>query len=141
MIDVTWMIDDDIPDAWRILGGEFSFPDCDKYFMGWLDSDNHACIISQLGDEITGVVVLENEKEKSEIILMGVSMEYRRQGIGSALIDRVKSLVHGSRDLFVLIDETELDSHLFLAKMGFTATVESSSEEYRFEFKSRGTLQ
>lgn len=79
-----------------------------------------------------------NDKEHYEIVHMVVDKHLRRQGIGTALINRMKDKLNDRRYILSYsVPEDNLPFQLFLRKMGFKAKVLRNhfGDVYRFEYE------
>ena len=59
-----------------------------------------------------------------DVIKLAVKKEYRRKGVGTALLNDVRSKMWEQEELIFYIRESNLSAQLFLKKHGFKATLE-----------------
>lgn len=73
--------------------------------------------------KVVGFVVYEKTESNLTILNIAVSKNYRRRGLGTLLLDRVKNLLNDQRN-FLSIDvrENNLSTHLFLKQNEFLGT-------------------
>lgn len=79
-----------------------------------------------------------DDKEHYEIRHMVVDKNFRRQGIGTALINRMKEKLNDRRYILSYsVPEDNLPFQLFLRKMGFKAKILRNNlcDMYRFEYE------
>lgn len=79
-----------------------------------------------------------NSKENYEIKHMVVDKNFRRQGIGTAIINRMKDKLNDRRYILSYsVPEDNLPFQLFLKTMGFKASLIRNSiiDFYRFEYE------
>jgi ribosomal-protein-alanine N-acetyltransferase len=69
-------------------------------------------------------MIYELHKNRIHILSFAVHPDYRRQGIGQSMIDKlVSKLAYQRRNRIVLeVRETNLDAQLFFRQLGFRAT-------------------
>ena len=79
-----------------------------------------------------------DDKEHYEIKHMVVDKRFRRQGIGTALINKMKAKLNDRRYILSYsVPEDNLPFQLFLRKMGFKAKLlrNGYGDVYRFEYE------
>jgi ribosomal-protein-alanine N-acetyltransferase len=69
-------------------------------------------------------MIYELHKNRIHILSFAVHPDYRRQGIGRAMVDKlISKLAYQRRSRIVLeVRETNLDAQLFFRQLGFRAT-------------------
>lgn len=92
-------------------------------------------------DLLVGYVVFELYDDRYDILNLAVDPDYRRQGIGEALIsERIAHLSDEHRNnITAQISETNVDAQLFFSRLGFIASwitynAYESSDESGIEF-------
>jgi len=116
---------------------------------GWTQEDfeklNHqtCCIgrIATIANEVVGFNYQEVLPDQIRILNLGVMPEFRRQGVGSALMrDLLRRLRHQRRDqISTLVWETNLPAQLFLRSLKFRCVdthrnhMESGLDAYEFQ--------
>ena len=130
-IHIRWIIRRDIPRVLEIERASFGMP--------WTEDDliqqlRHRWIVGVLAEvetpaasgspAIAGFCVYELGKKKLRIVNLAVAPEFRRQGIGRALVARLQQKLRrtGRDRVEVLVVDRNLDCHLFLRRLGFRAT-------------------
>lgn len=89
-------------------------------------------------DEVLGYVGMGQNfvrNVNSFIVQFAVKKEYRRQGIGSALIDYVKHHSKETRTLIIKPQKKQAESDVFFEKMGFNRFIKFGIIYYRFYTK------
>lgn len=118
--------------------------------VGEIDLENKDDIVSRLtGTEVINGMVAVNDKDVIigfciyslenkkvfNILHLAVDKDFYRQGIGTKIIDRMKSKLNESRDILEYeVPESYLPMQLFLKAMGFKATFIKNKDEDIFKF-------
>lgn len=123
-LQVRWMIRRDMPSvlaieraSWehdahrqptRLLGEED--------FIRWLRQRNCIGMVAQSGEQVVGVMVYELQPGSLELLYLTVDPAHRRQGYGTAMIEKLRSKLSDTRRrrLRILVDERNLGGQLFL---------------------------
>lgn len=142
---IRWMLRKDLPQVLRIELDAFEHAWTEATFLRWLRHRHVLGYVYEAGDAVLGYMVYEFHKTKLEVVNLAVDPPRWRQGIGKALMDRLKSKLHWERrnriDFYVW--EQNLRGQLFLKSQGFRATGaepgvwEDTPDEvgYRFLFR------
>ena len=125
--NVRWMIRRDLPEVIDIENKSFEFPWNEDDFIRCMRQRNCISLVKENPknlDEILGFMIYEQYKNRLHILNLGVHPEYRRKGIGTAMVNEVKRKLSGQRRNRILIDvrESNLVGQLFLKSQGFRAT-------------------
>lgn len=80
-------------------------------------------MVAESGEYRPGYLVYEIYKHKLVISHFAVHREWRRRGVGTAMIDKLKSKLsyHRRNKLLIVERETNMDGLMFLRAMGFEA--------------------
>lgn len=104
----------------------------------WKDSNGVGIVAVDKNDHVLGFCVYNlNSKICFEIKHLVVDKEFRRSGIGTSLINRMKGKLNERRYIVGCnVHEENLHFQLFLKKMDFKANLirHSSGDELRFEY-------
>lgn len=95
--------------------------------------------VAEVGDQVVGVMIYRLREESVEILKLGVLEEWRRRGVGTQLVECIKTKIanYERRKLCnLVVDADNLGTHLFLKACGFKACV-YDRDHYEFYF---GTL-
>lgn len=119
-------------------GGEYSWQ-ADDLFQEW-KSQNGVGIVAVDGDDLPlGFCVYSlDDKECYEVKHMVVDRYFRRSGIGTSLINRMKDKLNNRRYILSYnVPEENLNFQLFLKKMGFRANLLkfNSGDVLRFKYE------
>lgn len=120
---VRWMIRRDLTSVLDIERQGFEFPWTEEDFLSCLRQRNCIGTVAEIKKEIVGFMVYELTKQKINILNFGVSRSYRRQSVGTSMIDRLKAkLSPETRNMITLdVRESNLDAQLFFKANGFEA--------------------
>lgn len=140
---IRWAIRKDLPhvlaidDHWRN----------EETFLRFLRQRNVICLVAEVGTKTVGFMVYELHKHRLELINLGVHPAWRQVGVGTQLIDKLKSKLstHRRTEVTIVAPDNRLGLHLFLGRQGFTATrvhrdhFGDGSDGYRFTYQVEGT--
>lgn len=107
-------IDKDSYDAWTL--------DDFKIFK---KPQENILILAEIGDpaQIIGFILVTNTENRIKVVKCCVMSLLRRKGVGTQLVDKIKSLLRGERNAAsVVVRERDLNSQLFLKKNEFICT-------------------
>jgi ribosomal-protein-alanine N-acetyltransferase len=122
-VHIRWMIRRDMQEVLDIENEGFEFPWYEEDFIRCLRQRNCIGMVAEHNDQVVGFMIYELEKSKLHLLNFAVSRQFRRQGIGSQMIDKlIGKLSHQRRTRIVLeIRETNLPAQLFFKGCGFRA--------------------
>lgn len=122
-IHIRWMIRRDMADVLGIENSSFEFPWNEDDFVRCLRQRNCIGMVVEQDDEIVGFMVYELHKTRLHILNFAVHQAQQRSGIGTAMVEKLKSkLSHQRRNRIVLeVRETNLEAQLFFKKQDFLA--------------------
>ena len=119
---VRWMIRRDMSEVLAIEADSFGEE-------AWSEEDFHEILrqrnaigmVVELGDQIAGYMVYEMHKNRLHVLNFAVSYLFRREGIGSKMVEKLKSKLRiGNRYAINLeINERNLKAQLFFRDHGF----------------------
>jgi ribosomal-protein-alanine N-acetyltransferase len=81
------------------------------------------CFTARDGTRLSGFVLASLAADEGEILSLCVAPEYRRRGIGSALLERLREalIAHGTQALFLEVNARNLDAIRLYERAGFQA--------------------
>ena len=122
-IHIRWMIRRDMADVLGIENSSFEFPWNEDDFVRCLRQRNCIGMVVEQDDEIVGFMVYELHKTRLHILNFAVHQDQRRSGIGTGMVEKLKSkLSHQRRNRIVLeVRETNLEAQLFFKQQDFLA--------------------
>ena len=131
-VHIRWMIRRDMPEVLAIEHAGFEFPWCEEEFLRVLRQRNCIGMVAELGERVVGFMIYELHKSKLNVLDFAVHPEYRRQGIGQQMVDKLvgKLSSHRRTRIAMYVRETNLASQLFYRVQGFRA-VEVAREHYQ----------
>jgi ribosomal protein S18 acetylase RimI-like enzyme len=119
-------------------GDEYSWQS-DDLFHEWKSQNGVGIVAVDMDDLPLGFCVYSlDDKECYEIKHMVVDKCFRRSGIGTSLINRMKDKLNNRRYILSYsIPEDNLGFQLFLKKMGFKAKIvkNGTCDVYRFQYE------
>lgn len=133
-IEIRWMIRRDMPEVLAIEKASFEFSWSEEDFIRCLRQKNCIGMVAEVAppcrrggiDEhgpIIGFFIQELHRNRLHVLDFAVHPDYRRQGIGRAMVNKlVSKLSHERRNKIVLeVRETNLQAQFFFKEMGFKA--------------------
>jgi len=142
-IHIRWFILRDIAEVMAIESRSFADSCDEQFFENQLRRRNVICMVGEgIDGHVISYVVYELHRRHVEILKLAVHRDYRREGIGTVIIDRLKSKLCEQRRnrLSTLVGERSLDAQLFFRACGFIASgidgvTFFDQEAYRFDFR------
>lgn len=92
-----------------------------KTFRNCLTQKNIQGIVVIFENEVCGYLIYEVEEKSLKILNLTVSPHRQRFGLGSELVNALKTWVYPYGTVEMKLSERCLEAHLFLAKQGFRA--------------------
>jgi ribosomal-protein-alanine N-acetyltransferase len=145
---IRWMVRSDLSSVVAIEKDVFDYPWSQQEFLIALRQRNCIGMVAERNDEVVGYMVYELHKTRIELLNFAVRPRSQRLGVGSALIEKLKSkLAYERRNKISLeLRERNLDGQLFLRQVGFKCTsilhgwyaVEEESVAYRMQYTTGG---
>ena len=122
-IHIRWMIRRDMAEVLGIENTSFEFPWNEEDFVRCLRQRNCIGMVAEQDDEIVGYMIYELYKTRLHILSFAVHQHHRRSGVGTAMVEKLKSkLSHQRRNRIVLeVRETNLEAQLFFKHQEFLA--------------------
>lgn len=155
-INIRWMIRRDMPDVCEIEdqnAGPYGW--VEKDFLSWLRQRNCIAVVAEMEQErekekdwkVVGFVVYEMFEDHFHILNMGVHPAQHRNGIGTQLIEKLRSKLKDRRkQLTTEVRESNLGAHLFFKSCNFIATSvqrrayqDTGEDSYTFEYTHPNT--
>jgi ribosomal-protein-alanine N-acetyltransferase len=124
------MLKRDYSDVLAIDSASFSYAMAESELMNILRQKNSIGIVAESSEKILGFAIYDLEKDSIDIVRFAVHPEHRRQGIGTALLDKLISKCHPFSWCFLrqTVSEDNLDGQLFLKARGLKAESISRNE-------------
>lgn len=120
---IRWMIRRDMPEVLEIEGRAFEFPWSEEDFLGVLRNNKNIGQVAEVGQVVAGYMIYKLEKNKLELLNLAVHPDFRREGIGAAMVRKLTTKLssHRRNRLVVHVCERNLDAQLFFRKQEFSA--------------------
>jgi ribosomal-protein-alanine N-acetyltransferase len=145
-VHIRWMIRRDMPSVIDIEQACFEFPWGEDDFIRCLRQRNCIGMVAEVGDQVVGFMIYELHKTRLHILNFCVHPEWRRQGIGRVMVEKLVSKLSYQRRTRVMLEvrETNLDAQLFFRSMGFKAITvlhefyeDTPEDAYLMQFRYR----
>ena len=124
-LHVRWMIRGDMSKVLDIENRSFEHPWCEEEFLSFLTQRNCIGMVAENNDyrEVMGFMFYELHKGELRIANFAVDPNYRRQGGGIIMLDKLKGKLYRQRreELTLDIRESNLEGQLFFKSQGFKA--------------------
>lgn len=126
------MIRRDMPEVLAIESAAVDFPWSEENFLDHLRQRNCIGMVAELGESIVGYMIYELHKHKLYVLNLAVHAEFRRQGVGSQMTDKLygKLTSHRRRRVAIHLRESNLPAQLFFSSQQYRA-VEVVREYFR----------
>lgn len=134
---VRWMIRRDMPEVRAIERDSFDSWWKEEDFRTVLTKRNHIGMVAQRGGDIVGFMVYEFCKTQLHIHRLAVCHSARRQGVGTAMIQKLKNRLHTLRrtELTIEVPDSHFDGMMFLRSNRFEpiGIIERFYEEFNHD--------
>jgi ribosomal-protein-alanine N-acetyltransferase len=122
-IHIRWCICRDLPKVLDIERWSFEFPWSEDDFVRCLRGRNAICQVAERDERIVGFVVYELHKTRLEILNLAVDPLARREGVGTAILNKLKGKLSAQRRtrIFADVRESNLEAQRFFRESGFVA--------------------
>lgn len=112
---IRWMIRRDMPSVLEIEDRSFEFPWTEDEFIRCLRQRDCIGMVAERSEQVVGFMIYELHKNRIHILSFAVHPDFRRNGIGSAMVDKlITKLAYQRRNRIMLeVRETNLDAQLF----------------------------
>ncbi len=123
MVQIRWLIRRDMPEVLRIEQESFEYTWTEEYFLTCLRQRNCIGMVAEHNNRIVGFMIYELHKSMIQVLNFAVAPEFRQQGIGRQMVQRVidKLSQQRRREIVLEVRETNLPAQLFFRKMDFRA--------------------
>jgi len=121
---IRWLIRRDLPEVLDIERASFASPWTEEDFLYYLRKRNVIGLVAEHAEQVVGFMLYELHKPRLNLLKFAVHPDYRRQGIGEAMLTKLFGKLNGERRtrLTLLVGESNLDAQLFFRDMGLRAT-------------------
>jgi ribosomal protein S18 acetylase RimI-like enzyme len=121
-VRVRWFQRTDFPQAYRLVAGTGTVSH--ETLAACLESPDTVGLVAERKGQLVGLLVYRLIRDLNEVAILGIWIgpEWRRQGIGSTLLRRVRQKSAQNYHLVsVAVPEDRLEAQLFLRSQGFRA--------------------
>jgi ribosomal-protein-alanine N-acetyltransferase len=147
-VHIRWMIRRDMPRVLEIEAESFSSPWTEREFIRCLRQRNIIGMVAEEGDTVIGYMLYELHKSYIHVRNFAVASDFRRQGVGRKMAEKLKDKVHAHpyRDrIAVDVSDANLTAHLFWKANGFKAIgivqqpfEDCDNDAYSFVYRESG---
>jgi ribosomal-protein-alanine N-acetyltransferase len=122
-VHIRWMIRRDMPSVIEIENASFEFPWSEDEFIRALRQRNCIGMVAELNEIVVGFMIYELHKNRLHILNFAVHRDYRRNGVGTAMVEKLVGKLSQQRRSRILLEvrETNLPAQLFFREVGFQA--------------------
>jgi ribosomal-protein-alanine N-acetyltransferase len=143
-VQIRWLIRRDLAEVLEIERLCFQVPWLEEHFLEVLLRERNVIgMVATRGEQIDGFMVYELHNRSLEILNFAVLPSRQRQGVGAAMVNRLKDKLSQQRRKYLRLNlsESNLDGQLFFQRQRFWATeilrgyYENGCDAYRMEFE------
>jgi ribosomal-protein-alanine N-acetyltransferase len=122
-VHIRWMIRRDMPEVLEVENHSFEFPWTEEDFIRCLRQRNCIGMVAEFEERVVGFMIYELHKSRLHVLNFAVHRDFRRHGIGGAMLQKLVSKLSQQRRSRVLLEvrETNLAAQLFFRNCGFRA--------------------
>ena len=141
---IRWAIRRDLITIIEIENLSFEYPWSEQQFVNSLRQRNVIAQVAEVDEEVVGYIVYCLHKDRIDIWNLAVHPDYRRQHVGSALVEHLKRKLSFQRRKYLLTEvrERNLEAQQFFASCDLKAVEimrdyydDTDEDCYVFEFK------
>jgi ribosomal-protein-alanine N-acetyltransferase len=120
-IQVRLMLRRDMPQVLAIESCNTETRFSEAIIKECLDKPNHSVLVGEIDNTIHGYMIYELCDTSFELITLAIAPQFRRQGYGTMMIDKMKRKLRLEvrSEIICELRESNLDGQLFLKKCGF----------------------
>jgi ribosomal-protein-alanine N-acetyltransferase len=145
-VEIRWMNGRDLPEVTAIEYASFPSWWSEDDFRQVMRQRNCIGMVAVAGFDVVGYMVYELHKKRLHLINLAVHPDWRGCGVGTLLVDRLKSKLSADRfsrrKIMLEIRERNLPGQLFFRSQGFRAItvfsdfyVDSDEDAYLMEYR------
>ncbi len=122
-VQIRWMIRRDMAEVLRIERESFEYHWTEEDFLCCLRQRNCIGMVAETDGQVVGFMIYELHKPRLHILNFAVSSEFRRQGVGGQMIEKLVGKLSQQRrkEITLEVRETNLSAQLFFQNRDFVA--------------------
>lgn len=122
-VQVRWMLRRDLNEVLAIEQASFDFAWTEEDFLSCLRQRNCIGIVVEHDKKVAGFMIYELHKNKLHILNFAVHPHFRRQRVGSAMVEKLINNLSQlrRREIMLELRETNMQAQFFFQKQGFKA--------------------
>jgi ribosomal protein S18 acetylase RimI-like enzyme len=95
--------------------------DSKKSIKSFLEKNPDTCFVAETSGEIIGTIMAGNDGRRGHIYHLTVKPEYRKNGIGKKLLEKIEKALkkEGIKKVFLLVFKTNKTGNAFWKKSGY----------------------
>lgn len=141
-VHIRWILRRDMAEVLSIEHASFPNPWSETAFKEQLVKDNSIGMVAEHDERVVGFMLYELHKASLHLLNFAVHPDYRRRGVGAAMLGKLIDKLTPERRYRLTLDvrETNLPAQLFFAEYGLRATEirrglygDSDEDAYRME--------
>lgn len=120
---IRWAIRRDLDEMLQIENECFSNPWTEEEWIDGLRQRNNIGMIAEHHEHVVGSMIYCLHRDRIHVLNFAVRKDHQRHGIGTAMINRLKSKLSAQRRTRIVLEvrETNLAAQLFFKSQGFRA--------------------
>jgi ribosomal-protein-alanine N-acetyltransferase len=121
---IRWLNRSDMQEVLGIEQASFPYPWELKDFYHILQPKKTWGKVCEIDGKVVGFIIYHTDRDAYNIVNLAVHPDYRKRGVGRALVDDMLEKVHPLRrhEARLTVSEQNLDAQLFFREIGFKAT-------------------
>jgi ribosomal-protein-alanine N-acetyltransferase len=141
--EVIWMVRRHMSQVQTIEAVAFPYPWSEENFIRCLRQRNCIGMVAEDRGRVLGYMIYEIHRDRIHVLNFAVNPSYQRFGVGTAMVEKLKSKLNPQRRRKILLEirEGNLGAQLFFREQGFKATkllrdfyVDSDEDAYLMQF-------
>lgn len=120
---ISWMVRSNMPEVLEIELASFHSAWTEEEFIQCLKERNCIGMVAKRADRVVGFMVYELLKSRIHVLNFAVHPEFRRQMVGTQMVDKLLSKLSQQRRTEIVLEvrERNLAAQLFFKRCGFEA--------------------
>lgn len=121
-VSTRWMIKKDFNAVLDIEQRSFDSPWTEQELLNTIKQPDCIAIVAEHCGRVVGYMIYCLGETQIDIANIAVDYDYRRRGVGSSLVSKLRDRTSERRDrLTTAVKESNLDAQLFFRRLGFRA--------------------